>query len=275
MKTLKFKTHLVEQILAGTKTSTWRLFDDKDIQVGDIIDVFNKDNGDQFGVVTITSVKVKTLGTLEESDWEGHERYDSEAVMYAEYRSYYGDRVSSDTEVKIIHFTFEPKRYKKIVVVDEHDVVIGAEYMRIAVEHGMIRRAARVYVFNESGQLLVQQRSAKVAKPLLLDQSAAGHVDEGESYEVAAVRELFEEVGIQGVVLQPVEVSFRTKDFYNAIYKVVVPNDQVINFDPEELAGVFWYDIEQLEAEMKSTPEKFTPAFREVWRLLGKKIQSV
>ncbi len=151
MKTLKFKPQLVEKILAGTKTSTWRLFDDKDIQVGDIIDVFNKDNGDQFGVVTITRVRVKTLGTLEESDWEGHDRYESDEAMYTEFRQYYGDSVGPDTEVKLIDFTFEEKRYNKIVVVDENDNVIGAEYMRIAVEKGLIRRASRVYVFNESG----------------------------------------------------------------------------------------------------------------------------
>jgi hypothetical protein len=85
------------------------LFDDKDIQVGDIIDDFNKDNGDQFGVVTITEVKVKTLGTLEESDWEGHDRYESDEAMYAEFRQYYGDSVGPDTEVKLISFSFEPK----------------------------------------------------------------------------------------------------------------------------------------------------------------------
>ncbi|MCU0678115.1 MAG: ASCH domain-containing protein [Candidatus Pacebacteria bacterium] len=108
MKTLKFKPHLVEQILAGTKTATWRLFDDKDIQVGDIVAVFNKETGEQFGVVTITKVRIKTLGTLDESDWEGHERYESEAAMYAEYRSYYGDSVGPTTEIKLIDFDFTP-----------------------------------------------------------------------------------------------------------------------------------------------------------------------
>ena len=109
MKTLKFKPYLVDQILAGHKTSTWRLFDDKDIQAGDIIDVFNKETGGQFGVVAVTQVRVKTLGALEESDWEGHDRYESEAAMYAEFRTYYGDAVGPDTEVKLIDFTFEPK----------------------------------------------------------------------------------------------------------------------------------------------------------------------
>jgi len=34
MKTLKFAPDLCAQILAGTKTSTWRLFDDKNLMGG-------------------------------------------------------------------------------------------------------------------------------------------------------------------------------------------------------------------------------------------------
>ena len=38
MKTLKFKQCLVDQILRGEKTSTWRLFDDKDLNIGEKIE---------------------------------------------------------------------------------------------------------------------------------------------------------------------------------------------------------------------------------------------
>ena len=107
MKTLKFKPYLVDQILTGTKTSTWRLFDDKDIKVGDVLNFVNKETGVVFGIATISKVVIRTLGTLTDTDWEGHERYESEATMYAEYRSYYGDRVNQNTEVKIIHFDFK------------------------------------------------------------------------------------------------------------------------------------------------------------------------
>ena len=141
-----------------------------------------------------------------------------------------------------------------------------------AIEKSMIRRASRVYVFNESGKLLVQQRSEKVLKPLMLDQSAAGHVDEGESYEQAAYRELEEELGIKGLELELVVTSFRTTDFYNAIYRVTVPDDTEINFDHEEIQQVIWYDIETLNNEINSEPEKFTPAFKEAWAALGNKL---
>lgn len=106
MKTLKFTPELCEQILAGTKTSTWRLFDDKDLTVGDAIEFINKATLQSFGTGEITQLYTKTLGTLKESDWIGHERFSSEEVMYATYRQYYGDKVCPDTEVKIIQFTF-------------------------------------------------------------------------------------------------------------------------------------------------------------------------
>lgn len=275
MKTLKFKTHLCDQILDGSKTSTWRLFDDKNLQKGDELEFIHKDTGETFGTAVITALHTKTLGSLEDSDWEGHERFASDEEMYATYREYYGDKVNPDTEVKIITFSFTPdeiKVYNKVVVVDEEDNIIGAEYMMDAIEKGMIRRASRVYVFNESGRLLVQQRSEKVLKPLMLDQSAAGHVDEGESYEQAAYRELEEELGIKGLALELVETSFRTTDFYNAIYRVTVPDDTEINFDHEEIQQVIWYDIETLNNEINNEPEKFTPAFKEAWAALGHKL---
>ncbi len=107
MKTLKFAPELCEQIITGTKTSTWRLFDDKDLTVGDELQFINKESGICFGGGTITNLYSKKLGTLDESDWLGHERFTSDEAMYQTYRGYYGDKVSPDTEVKIIKFTFK------------------------------------------------------------------------------------------------------------------------------------------------------------------------
>ncbi len=74
---------------------------------GDLLNFFNKETDELFGVATVTSVTVKTLGTLTEDDWVGHDCYESDEAMYTEFRSYYGDGVSPDTEVKIIHFDFK------------------------------------------------------------------------------------------------------------------------------------------------------------------------
>lgn len=106
MKILKFTSPLCQQILAGSKTTTWRLFDDKDLQAGDELTFVNKDTAEPFGAATITAVHLRTLGTLEEADWDGHERFASTADMYKTYREYYGDHVTPETPVKIISFAF-------------------------------------------------------------------------------------------------------------------------------------------------------------------------
>ena len=106
MKTLKFTTHLVNKILAGEKKSTWRLFDDKDLKSGDQVILINKETGQQFGIATITSLKIKTLGSLNNDDWIGHEKFSSEEEMYNVYKKYYGDRVDENAEVKIVTFNF-------------------------------------------------------------------------------------------------------------------------------------------------------------------------
>ena len=108
MKTLKFTPELCEQILKGIKSGTWRLFDDKDIQTNDELAFVNKATGEIIGLANVERVNIKTLGTLGEGDWSGHERYVSEDEMLQTYKQYYGDNVSLETEVKIIDFTFQP-----------------------------------------------------------------------------------------------------------------------------------------------------------------------
>lgn len=108
MKTLKFAPHLVQKIIKGEKTSTWRLFDDKDLQEKDNLSFIDKETGEKFGTAIITSLKIKTLGTLVDSDWVGHEKFANEEEMYVAYKKYYGDKVNPDSEVKILTFNFKP-----------------------------------------------------------------------------------------------------------------------------------------------------------------------
>ena len=91
-------------ILSGEKTSTWRLFDDKDLQMGDEFEFINRTTGEKFGMAKIISVKEKKLGEISESDFEGHEQYKDKVEIMRTYRSYYGDAVNEDTIVKIVNF---------------------------------------------------------------------------------------------------------------------------------------------------------------------------
>jgi len=109
MKKLKFTPQLSDEILSGKKTSTWRLFDDKDLTIGDGLIFINKETLEEFGEAIITFLKRKTLGTLTDDDCIGHAKYSSKEEMYQSFKKYYGDRVNEDSEVKILTFNFKKK----------------------------------------------------------------------------------------------------------------------------------------------------------------------
>lgn len=109
MKRLRFYTELKNLMLAGEKTKTWRLFDDKDLQEGDMLECVETQTDEVFGHARIVHIKETTLGNLTEEDWEGHERFSSDEEMYQNYAGYYNTQVDASTPVKIISFTFNKK----------------------------------------------------------------------------------------------------------------------------------------------------------------------
>ena len=106
MKTLKFRKELSELILSGNKTTTWRLFDDKDLSIGDQVSFVVWENGNEFVHVEIILVKETTFGQLTEIDWDGHERFSSDEEMYKTYEKYYNKKIDKKSPVKIIKFRF-------------------------------------------------------------------------------------------------------------------------------------------------------------------------
>jgi hypothetical protein len=103
-KTLKFRDCLVDLILTGKKNVTWRLFDDKNLQKGDLIDLINWNTKEKFGEATVVDIREKKLKEIEEGDFEGHEKFLNQEEMYSTYRNYYGKKVNGETIVKIITF---------------------------------------------------------------------------------------------------------------------------------------------------------------------------
>lgn len=104
MKIVKFRKFLSELILNGEKTTTWRLFDDKNISVGDELILMVKETLEEFAKAKVLSVHEKPLGNLTDEDWEGHEKFSSDEEMYATYKIYYNQDVDENTLVKIIRF---------------------------------------------------------------------------------------------------------------------------------------------------------------------------
>ncbi|GEM_PF-239271 len=103
-KTLKFKPELVKLILAGQKNCTWRLFDDKGLKAGDVLDLIDSSTKEKFSEAEIIHLYEKKMADLTGADFEGHEKFADKEEMYRTYRTYYGEKVGPDTAVKIIKF---------------------------------------------------------------------------------------------------------------------------------------------------------------------------
>ena len=104
MKVIKFRDNLVPLVLSGEKTSTWRLFDDKNISVGDKIELreFGKDTS--FASAKVIKVIEKPFKGLTAADKAGHEPFVNPEEMYTTFSGYYDRPVGPNTLVKIIWF---------------------------------------------------------------------------------------------------------------------------------------------------------------------------
>lgn len=163
----------------------------------------------------------------------------------------------------------------KIVFVDENDNVIGSGTGAEALKRGIIYRIIRIFLFNSKGELLIQKRSENVPSAGKWDQSVGGHVDEGESYLEAAMRELDEELSVKNISLQEI-TKFYTENIdgaetmkrFNTLY--LGNYDGEINFNPEETSEVKWITLDKLASWMEEKPQDFAQGFIKAFNLFSK-----
>ncbi len=103
MKSLKFADPLPDLVLSGEKDTTWRVEDEKQIDVNDRLELCDSD-GESFAEATVEWVKRTTFDRLTVEDREGHEPFASEEEMYETYEQYYGREITADTPLKVIKF---------------------------------------------------------------------------------------------------------------------------------------------------------------------------
>nr|WP_226894636.1 16S rRNA (adenine(1518)-N(6)/adenine(1519)-N(6))-dimethyltransferase RsmA [Luteolibacter marinus] len=154
-------------------------------------------------------------------------------------------------------------------VVDEADDVVGQATRREVHENKLLHRAVHVFVVNRHGELLLQKRSRfKDLHPGVWDSSAAGHLDCGEGYEPAAIRELEEEMGIVGAEVEEVgRIGARPETGWEHVRLFLVRWDGVPRFPRSEVESTLWMKPDELEAWIAERPEDFASGFLECWKL--------
>lgn len=153
---------------------------------------------------------------------------------------------------------------ERLTVVDENDQPIGVATREEAWAKGLILRHAYCVIRDEDGNFLLQQRSqSKKSNPGKWTWAATGHVDQGESYEVAAAREMIEEIGIAteltfiGKFHSRHPNEFGKLDCFVGVFTGTISRDTTITVDPIEVATTHWFTPAELR-ELMSDPSKTT-----------------
>ena len=148
-------------------------------------------------------------------------------------------------------------------VVDEADQVVDRRSRNDVHRLMLPHRAIHVFVFRPDGRLLIHLRSEdKEEFPGVWTSSASGHVSAGETYDAAARRELFEELGIRAPLepLKKFDACPDTSLEFTKLYRCVW--DGSVNPDRREIQTVRWCDPVELKGRLQASPREFSPAFR-------------
>ena len=119
-----------------------------------------------------------------------------------------------------------------------------------------------LYLFNEKHQLLLGLRKSKHGEGTWCP--PGGHLEYGESFEQAAIRETEEETGLL-VNAKNISISGVTNDFFEESGKHYVTvhltarkfAGQPIVCEPEKCAQWKWFDLENLPSELFLPAKQF------------------
>lgn len=164
---------------------------------------------------------------------------------------------------------------EELILVDGNDVEQG--FLSKAECHngdGQLHRAFSVFLFNDSGELLLQQRSReKRLWPGYWSNTCCSHPRRGESMHIATQRRLLDELNLES------ELQFVFKFTYQANYGDVGSEHELCHVylgkvqdrltpNRNEIDAIRFLDARSLDREFAEHASQFTPWFKQEWRTL-------
>ena len=157
---------------------------------------------------------------------------------------------------------------EKVILVNEADEKIGLMAKMEAHEKAVLHRAFSVFVMNDSGESMLQQRAKhKYHSPLLWTNTCCSHQRDGETNIRAGKRRLMEEMGFETEL----------KEVFSFIYKAPFDNgltehelDHVMvgrfndspNINPDEVADWKWMLPGDIKRDIDENPHEYTAWFK-------------
>lgn len=155
-----------------------------------------------------------------------------------------------------------------VQLVDERDNALGQMEKLQAHLHGKLHRAVSVFVFNSSGELLLQQRAQhKYHSGALWTNTCCTHPRPEEQHAYAASRRLQEEMGLSAPLEYQFPFLYRasidselTEYEYDHIY--FAQSDLLPEPNPEEVMNYAYVSLPEIETQLRQNPQKYTKWFQ-------------
>ncbi len=164
---------------------------------------------------------------------------------------------------------------EQLILVDRDDNEVGYESKAACHDAaGILHRAFSLFLFDEDGKLLLQQRGAqKRLWPGFWSNSCCSHPRRGESLPVATMRRLNDELNVAAkleyVYRFRYQAEFGEAGSENELCHVFLGKlDGSICPNDSEIEAVRSISAHDLDAELVAQPERFTPWFIEEWQTL-------
>ena len=166
---------------------------------------------------------------------------------------------------------------EKVILVNEQDEQTGTIEKMEAHRKALLHRAFSVFIFNEKGEMLLQQRAmGKYHSPGLWTNACCSHPRPGESVEEAAGRRLKEEMGIDVKIEKIFDFIYKT-EFDNGLTEFEFDHVYTGTYngnlqpDKQEVKDYCFRSVADIEEDLKNRPEKYTSWFKIALPLLSAK----
>jgi isopentenyl-diphosphate delta-isomerase len=165
-----------------------------------------------------------------------------------------------------------------VILVDEKDQKIGLMEKIEAHEKALLHRAFSVFIFNEKGELMLQQRAAsKYHSPLLWTNTCCSHQRDGESNIKAGRRRLQEEMGFVTDITEVFSFIYKAP-FDNGLtehefdHVMIGRYDKAPKLNTEEAEAYKWMKMEDVKQDIADNPSIYTAWFKIIFEKSYKKL---